>query len=54
MALVVQTPRTRIIAMSTSGVSLRTSTAIQAATKAKPTAARPSVFGEPQPHSVVC
>ncbi len=49
----VQTPRTRIIAMSTSGVLLRTSTAIQAPMKAKPTSASPMVLPDTQPHSVV-
>src|ERR1700729_2942773 len=40
--LVVQTPRMRIIVMSTSGFLLRVSTKIQ-----------PRVFDEPQPHVVV-
>ncbi|HEY8810715.1 MAG TPA: hypothetical protein VIM28_11925 [Solirubrobacterales bacterium] len=39
--------------MSTSGLSLRTSTAIQATTKAKPTKTRPTVFVDTHPHSVV-
>ena len=51
--MVVQTPRTRIIAMSTRGFSLRTSTAIQAAITAKPARVRPIVLVEAQPHWVV-
>ena len=39
--------------MSTSGFALRTSTAIQATETAMPTASRPSVFVDPQPHVVV-
>ena len=50
---VVHTPRIRIIVMSISGSLLRTSTAIQATETARPTASRPSVFGEPQPQVVV-
>ncbi len=52
--LVVHTPRMRIIVMSISGLALRTSTAIHAQQTARPAAIMPSVFGEPQPHSVVC
>src|SRR5947207_13711389 len=42
--LVVQTPRIRIIAMSTSGSRLRTSTATQAAQTSNPNANSPMVF----------
>jgi hypothetical protein len=52
-ALVVHTPRIRIIVMSTSGLRLRTSTAIQATETVTPTAIRPSVLPDPQPHVVV-
>ena len=52
-AFVVHTPRIRIIVMSISGFLLRTSTAIQSDRDRDPTASRPSVFGDPQPHVVV-
>src|ERR1700691_2340396 len=52
-ALVVQTPRMRIIVMSIRGFLLRTSTAIQATETAMPTESRPSVLGDPQPQLVV-
>ena len=51
--MVVQTPRTRIIVMSISGLSLRTSTRIQARMKRTPTRVRPNVFAETQPQVVV-
>jgi hypothetical protein len=50
---VVHTPRMRIIVMSISGSLLRTSTATHTAMNASPTAIRPSVFADPQVHSVV-
>ena len=50
---VVQTPRTRIIAMSISGSRLRTSTAIQAMETSTPAATSPTVFADPHPHFVV-
>lgn len=49
----VHTPRMRIIAMSISGLSLRTSTRTQATHPTIPTASRPSVLAEPQPQLVV-
>src|SRR6202046_3736449 len=51
--LVVHTPLMRIIVMSIKGLSLRTSTAIQATETAMPTASRPSVLGDLQPQLVV-
>ena len=50
---VVQTPRIRIIVMSISGLSLRTSTAYPGARDGEAQRTSPSVLGEPQPHVVV-
>ena len=52
-ALVVHTPRIRIMFMSISGLSLRVSTNTHSAEIARPTAIIPRVFGDPQPHVVV-
>jgi hypothetical protein len=51
---VVHTPRIRIIVMSISGWRLRTSTSTHRPQTAIPAASSPSVFGEPQPQTVVC
>src|SRR5271155_5229628 len=51
--LVVHTPRMRIIVMSISGFSLRTSTAIQTADTANPASSSPSVLDDPHPQVVV-
>src|SRR5437879_946070 len=50
---VVHTPRMRIIAMSMSGVRLRTSTAIHRIETTAPRRMRPSVLADPQPEVVV-
>src|SRR3954451_818651 len=47
---VVQTPRSRIIAMSTSGCVARASARTQATARTTASRSSPSVFGEPQPH----
>ena len=51
--MAVQTPRTRIIAMSISGLRLRTSTTIHTAQTARPAASRASVRRLVHPHTVV-
>jgi hypothetical protein len=50
--LVVQTPRMRIMCMSTSGSLQRSSLMIQSSTIPAPAATSPSVLTEPQPHVV--
>src|ERR1039458_4951595 len=52
--LVVQTPRIRIIVMSTSGSRLRTSTAIHSDENTRPIANRAIVLVPPHPQTVVC
>ena len=52
--LTVHTPRTRIRAMSTSGLLLRSSTMIHTAQTARPAASRPRVRALVQPQTEVC
>ena len=51
--MAVHTPRTRIIAMSTSGLRLRSSTRIHRPQTARPAASSASVRSPVQPHAVV-
>src|SRR5579862_9885912 len=53
VALVVQTPRMRIIAMSISGTELRVSTTTQTAHSTRPATSTPIVRADPHPHVVV-